>query len=332
MGKNTQNGSSVPDVLNFKPKQNKPGVSRDEARSQEKRRRNRMRKLARIGIYAFLILVVAALGLVFAFSVFFKTDTITINGATVYPPDIIIEKSGVSEGGSLFGVSAERIAANLEKELPYVGEVSIERKLPSTLIINITETKEAAAISFEGAYVLLNSEGKILSTDAILTRDDIPVVKGVTVVNPVKGGKAEFETETVTSAPESETEEGKTDDETQEEAVIIDRGAVLLKILKAADGVKLEKLTDIDLTDISNITMQYDGRITVKLGTDTNIETKIKRAKAALDNVDETNKYSVGVLDLTVEPYTYFRSGKDTPKKAKGKAADTSKKQTKKKN
>lgn len=329
MGKISQNGKPVPDVLKFKPKNNKPGISRDEARSKEKKRLNRMRKLARLGLSLFLILCVAALGTVFAFTVFFKTETITVNGSTAYPPDTVIEKSGMSVGSNLFGSSSKKIAERLTSQLPYIGSVSVERKLPSTLIINITETTEAAAIAHEGSYVLIAPDGKILSADAILTREDIPVVNGVTVVSPEAGKQVVFETETVTSQ-EAVPSSAEGEEETKTTVTVIDRGAVLLRILATADKCGLKGLTDIDLQNCDAITMKYAGRITVKLGGETNLETKIKRTKAAIDSVDETNKYSVGVLDLTVEPYTYFRSGADTPRKTNAKntkKTDTSKKQ-----
>jgi hypothetical protein len=50
----------------------------------------------------------------------------------------------------------------------------------------------------------------------------------------------------------------------------------------------------------------------VKIGSFTNLLHKLRLAKAAIDKENDINEYSVGTLDVSVEPYVYFSAGKDT--------------------
>ena len=58
--------------------------------------------------------------------------------------------------------------------------------------------------------------------------------------------------------------------------------------------------------------MMYDDRITIKVGSVANLERKMLRAAKALSAEDERNPAAVGTLDLTIDPYAYFREGKTT--------------------
>ena len=312
------NGKKVTEILSFKTGKPKEPMSRDEARSQEKTRITRRRKISRIIKSAVVGLLFAALATFLLLFVFFKADTITVTGNNLYPAQTVIEKSGLEEGCNLFAVSEVKTAQRLKKELPYISDVTLERKAPSTIIINVTESAEVAAVPFQGAYVLLDSTGKILKTDAILTKDTIPVVSGIELVNPETGSTAVFKVETVTeikTVPDGE----KSEDGKEETTVItneIDRGKILLTILAVSDKADIRGMTDIDLRDTENITMKYNGRITVLLGNANGIEKKLKMAGEALKKLDENSKNSVGVLDASSEPYTYFKPGSTAVKNA----------------
>lgn len=311
-------GKKVTEILSFRTgKPNEP-MSRDEARSLEKTRITRKRKIGRAIKSTVLGLVFAVLAAFVLLFVFFRADTITVTGNNLYPAQTVIEKSGLKEGSNIFAVSEVKLAQRLKKELPYISEVTLERKAPSTIIINVTESAEVAAVPFQGAYVLLDSTGKILKTDAILTKDTIPVVSGIELINPETGSTAVFKVETVTeikTVPDGE----KSEDGTEETTVItneIDRGQILLSILSMTSKTELRGLTDIDLKDIDNITMKYKGRIAVLLGNSNRIESKVKMAGKALKEIDDNNKNSVGVLDASSEPYTYFKPGSTAFKNA----------------
>ena len=257
-------------------------LSRDEIRSRKKKRLKRKRAI-RKAIFSFvLLLLVVIIGLVLAVTVFFKVDTIKAKGSTVYPQKIILQNCGVETGDSLLLSSEEQIAENLMNSLPFVGNVTIERKLPSTLIINITDTYSAAAISNKGNFILINEDGKVLDSDATILSEGIPLVTGIETGSFKESEIITFKTE--------------------------ENGDILIELLKAVTKAGISDLTEINVTDTSDIFMIYNDRIKILVGSSLNLETKILRAAAAIERENEINQYEVGILDLRTEPKVYFKA------------------------
>jgi len=260
-------------------------LSRDEIRSRKKKRLKRRRAIRKAILSMFMLLIVCIIGVVLAVTVFFKIDTIKAKGSKAYPPKIILENCGVVEGDSLLLASSSSIAENLMENLPYIGSVTITRDLPSTLIINITDTTVAAAIMNKGTYILLNDSGKVLDADADILNDGIPVVTGVEVKNFTEGENITFKTK--------------------------ENGDILIEILKAVTKAGMNGLTEIDITDTSEIFMKYDNRIKILVGSSVKLETKILRAASAIERENEINQYEVGVLDLRTDPKVFFKAGEE---------------------
>jgi cell division septal protein FtsQ len=260
-------------------------LSKDEIRSRKKKKLRRRRAIKRALLSSGLLLIIAIIGFVLAFTIFFKVNTINVKGSKVYSPKIILQNCGVVEGDSLLLVNANQIAENLMSTLPYIGSVSITRDLPSTLTINITDTYTAAAIMNNGTYILINEKGKVLDDSADIINDGIPVVTGVEVVNFKKGEIITFKNK--------------------------ENGDILIELLKAVTKAGVDRLTEIDVTDTSEIFMKYDNRIKILVGSSVNLETKILRAASAIERENEINQYEIGVLDLRTEPRVYFKAGSD---------------------
>ncbi len=286
-------------------------LSRDEVRSRKKKALKRKRAIRKAILSLFMLFIVAIVGFVLAVTVFFKIDTIKAKGSGVYPQKIIIENSGVAIGDSLLLVSENGISENLLSNLPFVGSVTIERDLPSTLIINVTDTVTAAAISNnQGSYIFINDEGKVLKADSNVVTEGIPVVSGVEVESYKVGEIITFKTK--------------------------ETGDVLIQLLKASSKAGIIGMTEIDLTDVSAITMKYDNRIKILVGPAVKLETKILRAASAIDRENEINQYETGVLDLRTDPKVFFKAGlEETTEKnsaSKDKSKDKNKNKDNKKN
>ena len=286
-------------------------LSRDEVRSRKKKALKRKRAIRKAILSLFMLFIVAIVGFVLAVTVFFKIDTIKAKGSGVYPQKIIIENSGVAVGDSLLLVSENGISENLLSNLPFVGSVTIERDLPSTLIINVTDTVTAAAISNnQGSYIFINDEGKVLKADSNVVTEGIPVVSGVEVESYKVGEIITFKTK--------------------------ETGDVLIQLLKASSKAGIIGMTEIDLTDVSAITMKYDNRIKILVGPAVKLETKILRAASAIDRENEINQYETGVLDLRTDPKVFFKAGlEETTEKnsaSKDKSKDKNKNKDNKKN
>ncbi len=273
------------------PKKNKTNhLSRDEVRSINKKKMSRRRKLKKHILTILLAGVVMCVGLVLVFSLFFKINTITISGDKVYADKMVVDKSGIEIGENLFKVNETKLSEVLSKNLPYIKSATIERKLPSTLIINVEAAKEVGAVTTQKGFVLLDETGKVLDKNASILKENVAVINNVKLKEYVEGEKVVF------------TDEKKTE--------------TLLKLFEAISKVDMQLLTEIDLKNVNDIKIKYDDRITFEVGSLTNIETKLARGLAALEKENEINSYSKGTLDIKTEPYVYFKSGsEEAPKK-----------------
>ena len=275
----------------IKPPKNKKNaqLSRDEVRSINKKKMSRKRKMKKHLLSIILALVVMCVGLVLVFSLFFKINTITISGDKVYSDKMVTKKSGIEIGENLFKINEEKLSEKLSKDLPYIKSVTIERKLPDTVIINVEAAKEIAAITTKKGFVLIDETGKVLDKDASILKENVAVINNVKLKEYIEGEKLVL------------TEEKKTE--------------ALLKLFEAIKNTDMKLLTEIDMKNINDIKIKYDDRITFAVGSLTNIETKLARGMAALEKENEINAYSEGTLDLKTEPYVYFKSGSDDSKK-----------------
>lgn len=269
------------------PKKKRPeSLSRDEVRSINKKKIKRKRKAERLALLTALALGVISIGVVLVLVLFFKIDTVKITGDKVYADKEVVLQSGVELGDSLIMIKEEKLEAALTKELPYIGDVTIEKKLPDTLIIKVTATREVAAFQSGTGFVLVDATGKVLSKDASMLRDNVAVVSGL-------------KTKTITEGEVIELSDEKTTEN-------------FLSLLGAIKSSELEMLTDITMGKGGNWQIRYDDRITIKVAADAEIETELKRAAVILETENERNPYVEGVLDLTMGDNAYFSPGAET--------------------
>lgn len=258
-------------------------MSKDEIRRINSQRRRRRQKKIKFALYSVLLVCFIGLAVGLSLTVFFNIDKIETSGSSLYSDTDIIAASGINLGDNLFltdtGAAAEKITGNL----PYAGEARIKRKFPVTLIIEVADTREYAAFDSEQGYVLIDEKGKVLSDCATVLREGVAYISGI---YPVKARLCEtvvFE--------DSQTLENIT------------------RILGAVKNAGLDKISGINLSDAASITLMHDGRILLKAGGTANFEKKMLRASEALKTEEERNPRAEGTLDLTIDPYAYFRAG-----------------------
>ena len=80
-----------------------------------------------------LLVFLASVGV----TVFFNVRTITVKGENPYGDARIKSVCSIRKGSNILFLSADEIEKKVEKELPYISECQIERKLPSSVVINV---------------------------------------------------------------------------------------------------------------------------------------------------------------------------------------------------
>lgn len=118
-------------------------MARRSSRSSRTRRRNRGRFGPLFKLLCVLAVVVALTGGV---TVFFRVETVTVTGNHRYTQEEIIAASGIKTGDNLYALNKVRIDRSIRTKLPYVGELTINRALPSTIVITVDEWEAVAQI------------------------------------------------------------------------------------------------------------------------------------------------------------------------------------------
>lgn len=94
------------------------------------------------------------------FSPAFEVRRIVVSGAQVRSPKDIVRLGGLPAPGNIFRAPAERAEKRLAM-LPEVASVSVERRLPRTLVVAITERKPLASVLTPTECWVMDAEGII---------------------------------------------------------------------------------------------------------------------------------------------------------------------------
>lgn len=118
-------------------------MSRRSSRSRT-RRRNR----GRFGpLFKLLCVIAVIVALTVGATVFFRVETVTVTGNQRYTQEEIVAASGIEFGDNLYSLNKNRIDQNIRTSLPYIGELTINRALPSTILITVTEWEAVAQVA-----------------------------------------------------------------------------------------------------------------------------------------------------------------------------------------
>ncbi len=240
-----------------------------------------------------LVTVVAVvLALVLGLSVFFKVETITVSGASVYSEWDIKEASGLKEGeDNLLTFSRPRAGALIKANLPYVDTVRFGIKLPDTVNIIVKEDQVAYAIMDQnGIWWMMNSDGRVVEMGDNSKASNNTQVLGVTLQDPVadqRGVAAEY-TSTETQP------DGELVPITVTGAQRLTSGLQILKALEE-NGI-VGDVASVDLSRLEDIVLWYGSRYQVNLGDSNNLDYKIACMKDAILQMSE---WQSGILDIS---------------------------------
>lgn len=245
-----------------------------------KRRHTRRRRHHRgFGVlYKLLSVIVISAAIVIALTLFFKVDSISVSGVTQYSSEVIIAASGVKTGDNLFLLNKYDISDAIIENLPYVSSVSINRKLPDTLVIEVTDSNQGGVIQQGRDYWVVSSEGKLLGKRA--EAGSGALIVGIELQDPQVGQKVAA----------AEGQERK-----------------LSQLLDLFDALEekgmLPGVSQIDFSTDSVISMDYAQRFTVKFAYGADFTYKLSNLNQVIDQLEENEQ---GTIDLTVDGRANF--------------------------
>lgn len=115
--------------------------------ARSSRNRTRRRGRGRFGpLFKVLCLLALVVALTAGATVFFRVEVVSVEGNQRYTREEIAEVAGIQQGDNLYAWNKFQVAERLLQTLPYIGEVSIRRVLPSTVVITVSEWDAVARI------------------------------------------------------------------------------------------------------------------------------------------------------------------------------------------
>ncbi len=127
-------------------------------------------------ILGFLVIVVAV---IFVMSVFFRVSDIRVEGNEHYTDQEIINASGIEEGDNLFFFDKFSALSRAYTKLPYLEEVTVDRRLPNRVTINVVECKAMAYLSVGDEQWTIDHNCKVLGKAVETELGDLIPIYGI---------------------------------------------------------------------------------------------------------------------------------------------------------
>ncbi len=270
----------------------------------KKMKRGRRIRLAIVVVGFFLALCIVISPIIF-FAVF-RVKNIEIDGTIPYTAEEVMAACGIEKGENLFFADVEQASDLVEKALPYTDNVEVKKKLPNTLVFHAETTQQKYAVEIsEGTYAITNEDFKVLEISGIIPEGIVPII-GPKPTQFETGGILSFAS-SGEQAPEETDEENKKEDENDGEEEQQPSDPTLKLINSISSAIENYDIKDIDLINISsntNIYLIYQGRLVLRLGDSSNIESKLSLGKRAVED-KQNGDIITGTVNLTVSQQAY---------------------------
>ncbi len=208
----------------------------------------RVRRARRRRTLAFSVLLVLAVAVWAMFVYVFKIGSVTVDGNSIYNQSVIVECFGYRVGDNLFAFGRKAAAEKIAAALPYLETVTVTRHLPDEVVIKVTPSTETYSFDAAGTQVITSPSLKVLrqgdNTDGLLE------IIGLALAAQTPGHQLEIT------------------DEAQ--------AAALPLVLEALQADALPGVTQVDVSDVYNITLRCQGRFIVRLGTTVELDYKLR--------------------------------------------------------
>lgn len=214
--------------------------------------------------FIFLLMIIISVFVSLSLTIWFNVTSFKVTGNSVYSENDIISVTGIKMGDNLWRMPIDSAEQNIEQMLPYIGNAEVKRKLPGTVVVNITPATEYAHIKTSLGGVVVDDEFKVLKNIAD-NENMLLNIKGAEFSETVVGQKLQF-----------------TD---------VKQYDALEKLSKILDEYGFSnsgehKLTMIDVTDELDLRFIINDKLYVVLGSLNNVENKLTHLKASLIKID----------------------------------------------
>ncbi|MBU5438173.1 FtsQ-type POTRA domain-containing protein [Tissierella sp. MSJ-40] len=223
------------------------------SRVEKKLRRRKMFFRFVLLIFIFSLLIMLAFK-----TTFFNINNIKVIGNKKMTYDNLVNASLIKSGENIFKVST-RTGEKALKNLPYIKEAKIRRKLPKTIIIEVDERKEIALIKNISTFLYIDIDGYVLQAKNN-NEDKLPIIVGLNIDNlkPSDNIYSQIENKEI------------------------------IDLITVSNSLKiLPEIETIDMTDNNNINITLNNGISVAFGGIDNVKYKLSFLSKILKDIEE---------------------------------------------
>lgn len=259
-----------------------------EKKALKAKRQRKTQIIRRIKVGTGLCFVLAVVLYLLCALVFFKIDSVVVlpadsessTASKYYGDEDIIKVSGAEKGESLVLISKTDIKNSVETLLPYIGNITVKRSYPSTLKLIVEDHDAFFAVEKNSMFTLMNRDFKVLETSEYIPEGCARLV-GMNFTEMYVGYDAVFEEEA-----------GKTR---------------LNGLIAECEAAGIGTVTKYDLTNIANVRIVINNRITLVLGTLTGLQDKLSLGIKTVETELQANPQAHIIIDVTNPERSYVR-------------------------
>lgn len=284
-----------------------PGSPRRQRRVTQAEILRRTRRRRFLGMLA--VLAVLAIGAFVSVNLLFKVaifrvenfDHSTPADTGIYTEEEIVSALNIEKNSNLFAFSTAEKTKELQAQFPYLDKVEVTVQMPATVVVRLTPATERFTCMYSGGWMVLSDALRIL-------RLEVSQPEGMILLNaklpdnfsPAIGQQVIPETYNSLLAHTESSAESDSNDATPESAqpTVTDIVTQLWQLLQD-DGL-LDGLTALDISDTSQLSFTYQGRVDVLLGNSSSLDYKLRLAAKILTDPDKGLSGSDrGTLDVS---------------------------------
>lgn len=180
-GADARNGNMAPQELSPEDQQIRDRIiQRKKDNAERNRRRRRQIRFILIAVLTAIVLFI------FSLSSFFTVDMIEVTGNDHFTGEEIRNIAHAVPGRNILYNAGKTDMISYLEQNPYIKTAEVERRLPSTLVITVTERQQICAFQYDNDYLIMDDEGILLKKTR--NKPKITMVEGM-VVSKLKLGE-----------------------------------------------------------------------------------------------------------------------------------------------
>ena len=245
-------------------------MAKKDKEPKEKTKETRYRKKRGGVLYTVVAALLIAASVVAACTVFFRVESVTVEGNERYSQEEILSAASVEMGANMILTPGEQIAQRIYKALPYVDRVDVQKRIPTTVKLKITEAQPVAVITGAASAWIIDAKGKLL--EEAVEDQGYTKVTGLELLEPQQGSMAQ-------TTPENQKQ--------------LDNLTGITQAL--AEYELIGQVTSIDVSSQTEIIVIYNNRLTVKLLSSADYSGKLRLLKNIIAMYGEDSRGTVNM-------------------------------------